>query len=328
MLGEIAITPDVLAEGTHLDEVAVEVYIQMLKEPLLQEVLVRNLRDGAWYRDLLSPDRALSPRGKELLKKLHTQKRLRLMPDCGTLAPGNDADWCQEALDSHETDALDCVVATSDTKQSFQAHTLVTNLERICSHAWWSGRTCSVRLRRTMDDYLKHLDRLLKCSNSLMFIDPHFDPQENRYADFWRLLERASRTVAPPRIEIHRVCRKRDSHEPGGWRLVPESEWRETFATGLKAQLSGLSLCVEVFIWDDFHDRYLISNLMGILIPNGFDVDSTGSLTTWTRLGRGTSDEIQLEFDPENSLKPSAASKPQDNSPKRHILKHRFTLFP
>ena len=55
----------------------------------------------------------------------------------------------------------------------------------------------------------------------------------------------------------------------------------------------------EVFIWRRFHDRYLISNVVGISLPNGFDVSTaSGEFTTWTRLGRDTRDELQREFDP------------------------------
>jgi len=88
--------------------------------------------------------------------------------------------------------------------------------------------------------------------------------------------------------------------------------WEGLFTTSLKPRLSRLSVRVDVLIWDDFHDRYLISDLMGISVPNGFDIDSSvNNLTTWTRLGRDTRDDVQREFDPASS---------------RHALRHRFTL--
>ncbi|MYF91786.1 MAG: hypothetical protein F4184_06660 [Gemmatimonadetes bacterium] len=62
--------------------------------------------------------------------------------------------------------------------------------------------------------------------------------------------------------------------------------------------LSQWNLKVEVFIWDDFHDRYLISNLGGIQMSNEFDT-STGPLkTTWSRLGQTARGEIEGDFDP------------------------------
>lgn len=56
---------------------------------------------------------------------------------------------------------------------------------------------------------------------------------------------------------------------------------------------------MEVFVWDHFHDRYLISNLIGVSLPNGFDATSNvNEKTTWTRLGRDERDDVQREFDP------------------------------
>ena len=43
----------------------------------------------------------------------------------------------------------------------------------------------------------------------------------------------------------------------------------------------------------------MISNLVGISLPNGLDVSgASGDSTTWSRLGRDTRDELQREFDP------------------------------
>jgi hypothetical protein len=72
------------------------------------------------------------------------------------------------------------------------------------------------------------------------------------------------------------------------------------------------SISAEVFIWDDFHDRYLISDLIGVSLPYGFDTTTDeSSFTTWTRLGRHDRDDIQREFDPASG---------------RHALRHRFRV--
>jgi hypothetical protein len=76
--------------------------------------------------------------------------------------------------------------------------------------------------------------------------------------------------------------------------------------------LEAAGLTAEVFIWDDFHDRYIISDLVGVSVPNGFDTTTDISQrTTWNRLGRGERDDIQREFDPACN---------------RHALKHRFKV--
>jgi len=47
------------------------------------------------------------------------------------------------------------------------------------------------------------------------------------------------------------------------------------------------------------HDRYLISDLVGINVPYGFDIATDPAETsTWSRLGPEERDNQQREFDP------------------------------
>ena len=81
---------------------------------------------------------------------------------------------------------------------------------------------------------------------------------------------------------------------------------------GLRPPATRPGLSFEVFLWDNFHDRYLISDLVGILVPHGFGTTTApAALTTWSRLGRPQRDDVQREFDPAS---------------RRHALTHRFTV--
>ena len=67
----------------------------------------------------------------------------------------------------------------------------------------------------------------------------------------------------------------------------------------LQAVAKSAGVSVEVFLWDDFHDRYLITDLIGISLPHGFGTTKApNTQTTWTRLGRNDRDSVQREFDP------------------------------
>jgi hypothetical protein len=142
-----------------------------------------------------------------------------------------------------------------------------------------------------------------------MFIDPHLDPSLHAYRDFVTLLVAAGGRAPAPLIELHRVCYagsgvNRVVLTP----VVLEAAFRQPLANAL--QVAGIA--AEVFIWDDFHDRYVISDLMGILVPNGFDTTGApNSQTTWSRLGRPERDDIQREFDPNAG---------------RHVLLRRFRV--
>jgi len=137
---------------------------------------------------------------------------------------------------------------------------------------------------------------VLKHANSIMFIDPHLDPGLPRYRDFAKLLEDAGGRTPAPLIEIHRVCYRGFGSNR---QILNLQELEETFRNNLSEALKQVGLYIEVFIWDDFHDRHLISNLVGIGMGNGFDTTSApNAQTTWTRLGRADRDDIQREFDP------------------------------
>jgi hypothetical protein len=56
----------------------------------------------------------------------------------------------------------------------------------------------------------------------------------------------------------------------------------------------------------------MISDLVGISVPYGFDTTSDpNARTTWTRLSRGDREDVQREFDPSSG---------------RHRLVHRFAV--
>lgn len=55
-----------------------------------------------------------------------------------------------------------------------------------------------------------------------------------------------------------------------------------------------------LYVWDAFHDRYLISNLAGLSIPNGFDTDEKkgSAKTTFSLISTSDRVDVEREFDP------------------------------
>ena len=308
LLAEYALTPDVFDSTSYSNDEVGGIRLQYLKEVLLSEGLVRDLRDGRWSSLFADNGRSWHMRGKELLKKLILQNRLRLSAAVLDDEPTTDNEWCDEALASHAATPLAGIVTTQSVAAGYRREPLVACVEQLTSAPWWVGRSPSVRLGRTTDEYIQHLQLILHCANSVMFIDPHLDPIQRRYGNFITLLQEMSGRTPAPLIEVHRVCNfdsrdKRDQYDELGWRNMFNS-WA--------APLKGAGLTAEVFIWDDFHDRYVISDLVGVSVPNGFDTTTdVNRRTTWNRLGRNERDDIQREFDP-------ACNK--------HTLRHRFIV--
>ena len=310
LLADYAITPDVFDVMSYRNEEVCEARLELIREPLLTEGLVRDIRDGEWHRFIENPARAWHRRGKELIRKLATQGRLVQIPPALPNSPVDDQDWCAEALESHRIrEFAGGIIVTEAVKNAYLREPLVARIDRLGSARWWAARSPSVTLTRSLQDYQQHLEPILRCANSLMFVDPHIDPAERRYHSIGTLMQMAGNRTPAPSIEIHRVCRV--GFGPSR-RIEDRAYFEALFRDSLSNCLQAVGLRAEIFIWDNFHDRYLISNLVGISPPNGFDTSrEPNSVTRWTRLGRCDRDGVQREFDPAS---------------RRHTLRTQFLI--
>ena len=301
LLADYAITPDVFDVTSYPTEGECAARLETIREAMLTEGLVRDLRAGAWRGLVRGGARPWHRRGQELVKKMATQGRLLPFEPALPGRPADDRDWCAEALATDaERPFRGGVITTESVKGAYADDRRVARIDRLPSAPWWAARSPSVRLGRTLAEYGRHLELVLRFSKSLMFIDPHLDPDKPRYSSFATLLQQAGNRGPAPRVEIHRVCYE-GSGPAREWPLTGDpSYFKRKFRNALAGPLGAAGLRAEVFVWRNFHDRYLISNLVGISLPNGFDVSgaAAGDSTTWARLGRDTRDEVQREFDP------------------------------
>lgn len=294
MLDEYVLIPDIFDPAAYSNAALIGAYLPFLKEPLLQEALVRDLCDGGWRRYCIKNSGQLHPLCKEILKKLAQNNRLHCVPNYVVGNPQCAADWCQEGLSGLAADPFTGIIAGHNTKNSF-AGAEVASIEKLTSTPWWQKRSPSVTVDRKTADYLRVLRLVQMQANSLMFIDPNLDPSSYNYREFIKLLLPLAQRAVKPRIEIHRSLCKGD----GPARTFPTlADWQENFATlGRALKIHGLF--ANVFCWDDFHERYLITDIIGISVPAGFDVTGrSNDFSTWGRLGRLDKDKIQRLFDP------------------------------
>jgi hypothetical protein len=306
MIDEYVLVPDIFDPAAYSNPAFIEMCLPHLKEPLLQEALVRDLCDGGWSAFCLENAGSMHRLCKEILKKLRSSNRLRRFPQQNASAPASALEWCQEALAGHGIAPLTGIIAAHGTNQQCVS-AQVASIERLTGTPWWQARSCSLLLERKTDAFLGALSRILQCANSLMFIDPNLDPASPNYGEFHELLVPAATRRPMPQIELHRSFCLGD----GPARTFPkEEEWRRRFGQ-LSDNLQSVELSAEVFLWLDFHARYLVTDLVGLVAEAGFDVTRAQEMTTWARLGRNDRDSIQRQFAPE--------TRPAD-------LKYRFTI--
>lgn len=308
MLAEYALIPEVFDQVSYSSHEVCDLRLSSLRDCLLTRGVVRNLHDGEWWEYMERQKERWHFRGKEILRKLKLQGRLCYAAAATPTPPADATAWCRDALASHDVHPIQGIVVDDATHAEFASNRLVAPISRLGQATWWQGDSNSVELRRDSNDYQEVLAPLLRHSNSLMFVDAHLNPTERRYADFGGLLAVCAGRQVKPLIEIHRVLYKGSGPNR---HLLSETECRGMFhGIARIAQKNGMK--IEVFVWNDFHDRFLISNLMGIQMPNGFDVDlGPPGLTRWARLDRKDRDSVQREFDPANRM---------------HTLHYRFTL--
>jgi hypothetical protein len=307
LLAEYAITPGVFDVTAHSSEEVCGLHLQALKDVLLHEGLVRNLRAGEWAKAFDDSSRLWHQRGKELLKKLRTQQRIVLADPSVATSPQTDADWCAEALASHSVRPLAGVIATDAAAAPHARSEVVSSVSKLSSAPWWAERSPSLRLGRRLEEYEAALTPVLRHANSLIFVDPFIDPTDHhQYGDLITLLAGLRTRSVKPLVEIHRAA----WYGSGSDKRPRVNEVVAALTPALTTAAKTAGLSVEVFLWDEIHDRYLITDLVGVGLQYGFGTTSKpNAKTTWHRLGRNDRDSILREFDP-NYRRP----------------RHRFTL--
>jgi len=296
LLAEYALTPDVFDTTSYSNEEVCGLHLQALKEVLLHEGLVRDLRRGEWVRTFEGSGRPWHHRGKELLKKLRTQHRTVCDDAMRSETPQTDADWCLEALGSHAARPLAGIIVTDTIAAPYVGNATVSSVSRLATASWWASRSPSLRLGRTLVEYEAALGSVLRHANSLIFIDPFIDPTDHhQYGDLMSLLAMLKPRSVKPLIEIHRAA----WYGPGPDKRPRVNEVVAALKPALENLAKTAGLSVDVFLWDDIHDRYLNTDLVGINLPYGFGTTKApNAQTTWTRLGRDDRDSVQREFDP------------------------------
>ena len=302
MIYEFALTPGVFDPSLCGNRDQWELQLRYLAKGLMIDSLVADLRDGRWSQFVQEGQVRgnLHVKAKELLRKLRGANRLRLRTLCGTAQCLLDQEWLEEAVNSHQQEEFQGIITSETTCRGRTHRDCVQSIERIHLSPWWQGRQHSKLLMRYSGDYIETLRPILRQANSLMFIDRFIDPNEPRYQTIPHMMAIAvgRATSRPyPRMEIHRAC----YDGTGERRTFPnQADLIQRFRLPQWNQCS-----FEVYIWDDFHERYLISELCGIHLGAGFDASPVPVLhqtTTWTRLDREVRDQVQREFDPASNI--------------------------
>lgn len=295
LLADCAITPGVFDVTSYSNEALHRIRLGQIYRVISRGGLVRDLRDGEWKSFVLGSQGQWHPRTREIVTKLAQQGRLIALQPALSTKPAVDADWCAEALASHQQQPMDGgVVVPCATKRNrrYRRNSRVRSVDALSEASWWPEDGDAIRVERSLAGYRANLQLILRWAKSIQFVDAYIDPSLSRYRDFVSLLADAGSRESPPTLEIHRQSDEQDDSQK------PRTLERR-FRVGFEDVVRDTGLRIEVFLWRRFHlhDRCVISELIGISCSNGFD--TTGDdWTNWGRMAPKLRDDMQRKFDP------------------------------
>ncbi len=300
MLSQFAIVPRAFSPAHATSPNALDSGIGSLNDLCRAEGLFLDLRNGGWSAFLSS----LNDRGKAFLS--FAKKRNRIITVEGKLKtdPNEDDEWLWEAQAINDKGRCRAIVADDQMAGENGHDASITSIERLNTTAWWENRSHSEEISRTTKNYLETLWPLLKQARLLMFVDPYIDPAAENYEEFPQILLSSGSKELRPLIQIHRASWRRDT----AGKLVTQGlgAWNADFAAWSN-QLEAAGITCEVYIWPDVHDRFLVTDIISINLPNGFDIAKRAHAPTrWTRLTQQDQERLQKEYDPSCRMHGSA----------------------
>ncbi len=272
-----------------------KLYFELMIQTLLSEGIIRDLYAGSWSKLVASKNKDL----QKLLKKY--ERRIRPVEKVSDNRPNEDTDWLSEAIESCNRKPASGIIApkflidSATPEVRSDAIFAIEAIETLHRSELWKARSCSIRLKKNIDEYLTQLEPILKLSNKILFVDPYLNPKKNQYRDFHRIL--AAITKRPrPKIQVHVA----QVHDRDRGRQITSEEYERDFREVLTQIIQEQGLEIKVFFWDDFHDRYLLSDLLDINLAHGFAISGSRP-TIWTRVGKKDAISVRDEFDKKKS---------------------------
>lgn len=296
MLREFALSPAIFRTDSYYNSMVADLCLKGIGPSLLDDCIVRNLHDGRWLKAILEGSAYLHPRAKELINKMDKQGRLADFKAMKAVCPEAEVEWENEAVSTNHESRLSGMIVTENSKLTrHPQNKLVECPEKLANADFWKNRPCSLRIPRDIEAYSELLDPVLRHANFIAFIDPHLDPEQKRYENFIRLLTHPALIArkTKPKIEVHRVAWIGDSKN----KLPKCADIKSILVEAWDKELKLNSIKIEVFLWDDIHDRFVASNLLSMSWSNGFDTTSSSSAkVTVCRLSREDRKDLQDEF--------------------------------
>lgn len=290
MLFEHAMTPELFDSAFLNTNDSNEIILVQILRGLAEFGILANLNKDGWIRHVKERVNTLSPATKDkvisCLTVLHDRNRLVRHPRSMTGNPISDCDWLKLALVSHERIPFHAIILSQKLMDNCNCESseFVEFSVSLDSTQWNDCRRRTLTLNKSRADYRSNLAPVLRHARKLALVDPYFKCVK-RYIDTIKICSNLFGDRGHIRlngqIQIHALNDHRNPHHCIDDRLA---EWERN----LRSLADNDGHIFKVFLWENkpdsrakMHDRYILTDQCGILIPGGLDCyDSSRAIST------------------------------------------------
>jgi hypothetical protein len=235
------------------------------------------------WRAFQCPDQNAKKRLEALLTALTSKMVSRGSPFDGTRS------WLENAEEEHRHAGFRLILARDNPRRHSEV-VLGTTIEEATEPRWAIRQ--SVAVVRDPEQLAAAVAPMLRCCSEVVFVDPHFRPDEIRYrrtlGAFLNTLLRNRRGPLPPRVELQ---------------VNQDLLGRAHFEQQCKARLPAViprGLTLRVVRWkqqpggQELHNRYILTDIGGVSFGHGLDESADSA-------AGGTTDDVK-RFDEDGYL--------------------------
>jgi hypothetical protein len=197
-------------------------------------------------------------------------RRLVLMSRNGEW--NDELNWLENAIEEHSKRSFHAII--SNINPNNHSHVLIN--EEIHDGQPLMQASRSVQIKRTSQEMALCVKNLFYSSKQIMFIDPHFSKANNRHfrplGEFLKLIEEARnlRGVSVNWLEYH-TDNKTD-----------ESFFKNRCDQRLPVLIpQGMILQIVRWPEDELHNRFILTDIGGVMFGTGLDDNEDGNSTDW-----------------------------------------------
>jgi hypothetical protein len=208
-------------------------------------------------------------------------------------------DWLERYQLSHKRCRLSGVIL-DDLSERLTDNPPTSQISEIGFAKWWTEQPDIVLRGRDEHAMVDAFGELLRRASRFDFIDPHLDPSDRRYLRFCRLVRELNHNPNKPRIVFHTSLK-----------VIFRAETAESAFSQISNAMIPAGKTADVYIWDyedlpdKFHDRFLLTDLIGIQLGRGFEssprVDNNAFIiprATAQRVSEVFRNDVNSRFEP------------------------------